>query len=76
MSLSKLHVHDVAMMDETIGPPRASLSRSSWYDLIRSDSSLRPLYRPAFSAGGVRYEMVAAYERRLAMVASDGLLAA
>jgi len=39
--------------------PRASLSRSVWKDAMRSESSLRPLYRPAFSAGGVRYEMVA-----------------
>jgi len=55
----------------TIDEPRP-LSRSVWYEPTVSPSSVRP----AFSVGGVRYEMVAAYERRLAMVASDGLLAA
>ena len=52
------------------------LSRRPWYEPTSSPSSLSPLYRPAFSAGGVRYEMVAAYERRFAIVASEGLLAA
>ena len=51
-------------------------SRIVWYDAISSFSSFSPLYSPAFSAGGVRYEIVLAYERRLAIVASDGLLAA
>ena len=74
-SLSMLHWYAVATIELTIVAP-LPLSRDDWYETTRSESSLSCLYSPAFSAGGVRYEIVDAYERRFAIVASDGLFAA
>jgi len=54
MSLSRLQVYAAAMIELTMLGPRDSFSRRDWYDETSSWSSLRPLYRPAFSAGGVR----------------------
>ena len=75
MSLSRLHVIAVVTMELTMDAPRPE-SFKPWYDAMSSLSSFKPLYRPAFSAGGVRYEMVFAYDLRLAIVASEGLFAA
>jgi hypothetical protein len=53
MSLSRLHVIAVVTMEFTMDGPRPESLRP-WYEEMSSFSSLRPLYRPAFSAGGVR----------------------
>ena len=58
-SRSRLHWRAVSMMVAQMAGPRPP-SRRPWYDEISSFSSFSPLYRPAFSAGGVRYEMVLA----------------
>jgi hypothetical protein len=52
-SLSRLHWRAVSMMVAVICSARPD-SRIDWYEEMSSLSSLRPLYRPAFSAGGVR----------------------
>ena len=53
MSLSRLQVIAVVMMEFTMEGPRPESFRP-WYDEMSSLSSFSPLYRPALSAGGVR----------------------
>ena len=53
MSLSKLHVIAVVMIVFTMDGPRPE-SFKVWYEAINSFNSFNPLYKPAFSAGGVR----------------------
>mmetsp|Transcript_63912 Transcript_63912/g.119907 ORF Transcript_63912/g.119907 Transcript_63912/m.119907 type:complete len:331 (-) Transcript_63912:2264-3256(-) len=59
MSLSRLQLRAEATIEFTMLGPRAPFSRRPLYDDTSSPSSFRPLYRPAFSAGGGRDEMVA-----------------
>ena len=53
MSLSKLQVRAEETIEFTMAAPRCSFSRRFWYDDTSSPRSFKPLYKPAFSGGGV-----------------------